>query len=183
VAYIESNLRPVQRMLRYLEENYHPSAPLNKAYSLALRGGGGISSVMPTSLQSSGSYYSSRYGYSAYGGGGSTNSDGPTLSHSHSTQYMFVWQSLRLWCKVMRHMHRLWICADEDLLSTTSSYNLYNTGQGLNRVQHCPRVRKLMSHLLAKTQQEAGTSWVGLSVIHLVGTCCASLGNRMVCER
>ena len=67
----------------------------------------------------------------------------------------------------MRHMHRLWICADDDLLSTTTSYSLHNTGQGLNRVQQCPKVRRIMSNLLHQTQQEAGQNWVGLSVIHL----------------
>lgn len=67
----------------------------------------------------------------------------------------------------MRQMHCLWVCADSDLLSTTCSYHLYNTGQGLNRVQSCPRVRKVMSSLLHQTQQETGKHWVGLSVIHL----------------
>lgn len=35
----------------------------------------------------------------------------------------------------MRRMFRLWHEADRDLLSTQSSYQLLNTGQGLNRVQ------------------------------------------------
>jgi Protein of unknown function (DUF2009) len=64
-------------------------------------------------------------------------------------------------------MHQLWICADEDLLSTTNTYHLYNTGQGLNRVQNCPKVRDIMSNLLGQTQSETGKNWVGLSVIHL----------------
>ena len=149
IAYIESNVRPVQCMLHYLEENFDPSSA-EKPYSLALRGSS-RSSI-------------SKYGFSAYSVG---NNDGPTLSHDHGTQYTFVWQSLRLWCKVMRNMHRLWVCADQDLLSTSSSYHLLNTGQGLNRVQSCPRVRKVMSSLLSQTQTEAGQSWVGLSVIHL----------------
>ena len=64
-------------------------------------------------------------------------------------------------------MHKLWVCADQDLLSTQCGYSLWNTGQGLNRVQACPKVRKVMSHLLSKTQQAAGGPWVGLSVVHL----------------
>lgn len=156
IAYIESNVRPVELMLKYLEDCFDPEHE-EKGFSLALRGSG--------RSYSSPSYYSS-YGLSAYGGGGSS-SEGPTLSHSHLTQYTFVWQSLRLWCKVMRSMHRLYLCADEDLLSTTCTYHLYNTGQGLNRVQSCPRVRRVMSNLLNQTQQEAGSNWVGLSVIHL----------------
>jgi len=156
IAYIESNVRPVQQMLKYLEDNFDPERE-EKQFSLALSGSS-------RGYYSNGSSLYSKYGLSAYNVG---SSEGPKLSHSHGTQYTFVWQSLRLWCKVMRHMHRLWCCADDDLLSTTSSYHLYNTGQGLNRVQNCPRVRKVMSSLLSQTQQEAGTSWVGLSVIHL----------------
>ncbi|KAL7572306.1 hypothetical protein ACA910_017904 [Epithemia clementina (nom. ined.)] len=156
VEYMESNVRPVQIMLQYLEQYFNPERE-EAGFSLALRGSS-------RSASSSSSLYS-RYGLSAYSSGSSDG--GPTLSHSHSTQYVFVWQSLRLWSKVMRHMHQLWVCADDDLLSTTSSYHLYNTGQGLNRVQACPRVRKVMSQLLHQTQVEAGTSWVGLSVIHL----------------
>jgi len=64
-------------------------------------------------------------------------------------------------------MHKLWVCADDDLLSTSTSYHLYNTGQGLNRVQSCPKVGRVMRSLLSQTQSEAGTGWVGLSVVHL----------------
>lgn len=153
VAYVESNVQPVQRMLQYLEDNFDPHRE-TPGFTLALGGSsrGGFSN----------SY--AKYGLSAYSSG---SNDGPTLSHSHSTQFIFVWQSLRLWSKVMRHMHRLWVCADNDLLSTTQTYHLYNTGQGLNRVQNCPRVRKVMHTLLHQTQQEAGAAWVGLSVVHL----------------
>lgn len=156
ISYIESNVRPVQQMLKYLEDNFDPDRE-EKLFSLALRNAS-------RNVYSGSSTLYSKYGLSAYGSG---SSEGPTLTHSHATQYVFVWQSLRLWSKVMRHMHRLWVAVDDDLLSTTSSYHLYNTGQGLNRVQACPRVRKVMSNLLQQTQTEAGTAWVGLSVIHL----------------
>lgn len=152
VAYIESSVHPVQRILKYLEDNFHPDKE-DPEFSLTLRGTGRVYS----------SNFGAKYGLSAY----SSGSEGPTLSHSHSMQYTFVWQSLRLWCKVMRHMHRLWVCADDDLLSTLSSYHLHNTGQGLNRVQACPRVRRVMENLLHQTKQETGNVWVGLSVIHL----------------
>jgi hypothetical protein len=152
IAYVESNVAPVQRMLNYLEEHFDPNKPV-QGFSLELRG----------SSRSALSSYS-RFGLSAYG---SNSNEGPTLSHSHGTQYVFVWQSLRLWCKVMRNMHRLWVCADEDLLSTSTTYHLFNTGQGLNRVQACPKVGKIMRSLLHSTQQEAGAAWVGLSVVHL----------------
>ena len=64
-------------------------------------------------------------------------------------------------------MHSLWVAADADLLSTTSVYNLWNTGQGLNRVQSCPTVSRMMHNLLSATQSESKKSWVGLSVVHL----------------
>ncbi len=159
IAVVESNVAPVQRMIRLLEENFKQHS-YEKGFSLELRGNSGNS------------FSSSRYGYGfgAFGSGfGSSlrDSSGPTLSHSHSTQFTFVWQSLTLWREVQRNMHRLWVCADSDLLSVTTSYQLLNTGQGLNRVQSCPRVGKVMRHLLTKTQKAAGAPWVGLSVIHL----------------
>jgi Protein of unknown function (DUF2009) len=152
IAYVQANLEPVQAMLSYLEDNFDPNKP-QEGFSLELSG---------NARYSSSSY--SRYGFSAFSSG---SSGGPTLSHSHPTQYTFVWQSLQLWCKVQRNMHKLWVCADEDLLSTSTSYHLYNTGQGLNRVQSCPKVGKVMRSLLSQTQQEAGAPWVGLSVVHL----------------
>jgi hypothetical protein len=157
VAVCASNMKPVQRMLQFLEANFHPTEKKNggKFSNLTLRasGGGGYSSN------------SRYYGFSGFSSG--SGSSGPTLSHSHSTQYTFVWQSLKLWHEVQKNMHQLWVCADADLLSTHTSYSLWNTGQGLNRVQSCPRVGKMMHHFLSKTQQAAGAAWVGLSVIHL----------------
>lgn len=157
IAVVESNVAPVERMIHLLEENFRPNS-YDKQFSLELRGGSGKS------------FASNKYGYGfgAFGGGfGVRDSSGPTLTHSHSTQYTFVWQSLTLWKEVQRNMHRLWVCADSDLLSVTTSYQLLNTGQGLNRVQQCPKVGKVMRYLLNKTQNAAGSPWVGLSVIHL----------------
>ena len=156
IAVVESNVAPVQRMIHLLEDNFHHTS-YEKQFSLELRGSGKC-------------FTPSRYGYGfgAFGGGfGSRDSSGPTLSHSHSTQYTFVWQSLTLWREVQKNMHRLWVCADSDLLSISTSYQLLNTGQGLNRVQQCPKVGKVMRFLLNKTQKAAGQPWVGLSVIHL----------------
>ena len=143
VAVIHQNLLPVRRMLTFLEDNFNPNSPEN-----------------PYSLQLASTYSFPRYSFSS-------PSHAPKLSHSHSTQYTFVWQTLKLWTEVMKNMHRLWACADDDLLSTTSGYQLWNTGQGLNRVQSCPKVSKVMRNLLSNTQQAAGQPWVGLSVIHL----------------
>lgn len=151
IAVVEQNVSPVRRTLKLLEDNFSPQNP-EKGFSLQLSA---------TSFSSS-SY--NRFGLSAFT---SSSSGGSTLSHSHSTQYTFVWQSLRLWCEVQMNMHKLWVCADEDLLSTKCGYSLWNTGQGLNRVQSCPKVGQVMRSLLSKTQRVAGSAWVGLSVIHL----------------
>ena len=53
----------------------------------------------------------------------------------------FVLQSLTMWLRVTERMFELWQCADADLLDVRSRYSLSNTGQGLNRVQSCPKVR------------------------------------------
>ncbi|GFH47691.1 hypothetical protein CTEN210_04166 [Chaetoceros tenuissimus] len=157
IAVVESNVAPVQRMIHLLESNFQQSS-YEKEFSLELRGSG-------NSFSSNSRY---GYGFGAFGGGfGNRDSSGPTLSHSHSTQYTFVWQSLTLWREVQRNMHCLWCCADSDLLSVNTSYQLLNTGQGLNRVQQCPKVGRVMRYLLNKTQKAAGSPWVGLSVIHL----------------
>ncbi|KAM3567043.1 hypothetical protein VYU27_010806, partial [Nannochloropsis oceanica] len=65
-------------------------------------------------------------------------------------------------------MFRLWCFAEEDLLSSSvgSPYVLKDTGQGLHRVQQCPRTFHAMRDILHKTQRRVG-SWVGSSVIHL----------------
>jgi hypothetical protein len=157
IAVVESNVAPVQRMIHLLESNFQHNS-YEKEFSLELRGSG-------NSFSSNSRY---GYGFGAFGGGfGNRDSSGPTLSHSHSTQYTFVWQSLTLWREVQRNMHCLWCCADSDLLSVNTSYQLLNTGQGLNRVQQCPKVGRVMRYLLNKTQKAAGSPWVGLSVIHL----------------
>lgn len=37
---------------------------------------------------------------------GSSSSSSAQLSHDHSTQFTFVWQSLLLWSEAMRSMYR-----------------------------------------------------------------------------
>jgi len=91
---------------------------------------------------------------------------GSKLSHSHSTQYTFVLQSLTLWREITASMYRCWFSADDDLLSQRNPYRLVNTGQGLNRMQSAPTVSRLMSSILSKVKSEVA-GWVGLSVVHL----------------
>ena len=66
----------------------------------------------------------------------------------------------------MSNMYKLWYYADMDLLSTSTTYQLWNTGQGLNRVQSCPMVGGEMRRILSDVQRACGP-WVGLSVVHL----------------
>jgi len=91
---------------------------------------------------------------------------GARLSHNHQRQFTYCAQSMMLWREVLNDMFRLWYLAESDLLCEDNRYSLTNTGQGLNRVQHCPRVGKAMYGVLSTCQRKLGT-WVGSSVIHL----------------
>jgi hypothetical protein len=92
---------------------------------------------------------------------------GARLSHSHERQYYFALQSLTLWRDIIDDMFRLWQMAEDDLLSETVTYALQDTGQGMQRVQQCPRTYKAMQQILTKVQQTKVRNWVGSSVIHM----------------
>jgi hypothetical protein len=62
-------------------------------------------------------------------------SGGAKLDHDHKTQYLFVYQSLTLWLRIMEKMFTMWRCADDDLLNPRAYYHLSNTGQGMHRVR------------------------------------------------
>jgi len=68
-------------------------------------------------------------------------------------------------------MFRLWCQAEGDLLDDTSMYRLQETGQGLQRMQRCPRVWRAMSEILGQVHSKVRNMglghWVGLSVVHL----------------
>ena len=96
----------------------------------------------------------------------SVGADGARLSHTHERQFLYVSQSLTLWREVSNDMFKLWTLAENDLLQEGNRYQLTNTGQGLNRVQHAPRVGRAMHQLLHRCQQRLG-GWVGSSVVHL----------------
>ena len=64
----------------------------------------------------------------------------------------------------MIHLPKLWYLADLDM--TQEMYRLADTGQGLQRLQSCPRVGDAMRGILHRVQHRCG-SWVGLSVVHL----------------
>ena len=81
-------------------------------------------------------------------------------------QYAYCLQSLMLWREIAHEMFKLWYLSEADMLDEDNQYRLRNTGQGLNRIQNCPRVGKCMYSILSHCQRKVG-SWVGSSVIHL----------------
>lgn len=101
----------------------------------------------------------------------SSGKNGARLSHSHERQYYYVLQSMTLWREISHHMFKLWYLADLDMLDSESGYKLRDTGQGLNRVQYCPRVAREIHRILADVMRQVGSgNWVGSSVIHLGDT-------------
>jgi len=54
-------------------------------------------------------------------------------------------------------MFRLWSLSEQDLLSPDSPYTLKDTGQGLQRVQPCPKTYRAMQQLLRKVQAQTQT--------------------------
>ena len=105
-------------------------------------------------------------GFGGFGGLGRSGGGGAKLTHDHPTQFTFVRQTLMLWREIMGNMYKLWAFADADMLENPNAYQLWNTGQGLNRVQACPRVAAEMERIKRKVQRESGP-WVGISVVHL----------------
>jgi hypothetical protein len=92
--------------------------------------------------------------------------DGARLSHSHERQYDFALQSLTLWRDIIDDMFRLWAMGEEDLLNDSVTYSLQDTGQGMQRVQQCPRTYQAMQKILSRVQAKV-KHWIGSSVIHM----------------
>lgn len=93
---------------------------------------------------------------------------GARLTHSHSTQFLYVKQSLMLWKSIVSEFFKLWSMAENDLLQTGNTYHLRDTGQGMNRMQSCPNVGREMNKILTKLYSALeGERWVGSSVVHL----------------
>jgi Protein of unknown function (DUF2009) len=93
--------------------------------------------------------------------------NGARLSHSHSSQYQYVFQSLTLWREVLIYLLPIWNTVDKDLLNPDNYYRLADTGQGLNRMQHPPGTQRIISKVLANVQERLKHNWIGSSVIHL----------------
>ncbi|KAL7747829.1 hypothetical protein RI367_006764 [Sorochytrium milnesiophthora] len=110
-------------------------------------------------------YFSAEKPEHPYSLGIQSGKEGARLTHNHGKQYTYVYQSLSLWREIAHEMFMLWCLAEEDLLAP-NTYRLRDTGQGLNRVQPCPRIGRAMNGVLHRAQQKLGF-WVGSSVIHL----------------
>jgi hypothetical protein len=154
--FLNSNRKPIDRMLVLLDEFFHPSKvnPKDPACSLAIGGGDEIATGVGVVVSST----------------TSDNDTGTRLSHSHEKQYMYVLQSLTLWREIVHDLFRLWWLSESDLLDSTVEYDLRNTGQGDQRVQSCNRISKAMHGILYAVQQKSSQNehgWVGSSVIHL----------------
>lgn len=91
---------------------------------------------------------------------------GARITHDHTRQFKYVFQSLALWREICHEMYKLWYLSEKDLLDSDNPYHLRNTGQGLNRVQAAPSVSRAMYEILNRVQRRVG-SWVGSSVVHL----------------
>lgn len=157
-AYLVFNVQPVDRMIALLK-TYFDRSKEDPRFSLEL-------TTAPKKKSSTfDGYFSSfsSYVYSGYSSG--FNGSGSCLTHSHSTQYSFVLQSLTLWSEIMANMPRLWTLAELDMFE--EPYRLADTGQGYNRMHSCPNVGGLMRRILSSVQRRVGEAWVGLSVVHL----------------
>ncbi|GMH41918.1 hypothetical protein BSKO_09837 [Bryopsis sp. KO-2023] len=96
----------------------------------------------------------------------SMGSQGARLTHNHERQFQYVLQTLTLWREISNDMFKLWCLAENDLLNERNYYRLTDTGQGLNRVQQAPLVRKAVYDIISRCQTKIG-HWVGSSVVHL----------------
>lgn len=147
-AFLRVNRDPCDQMIQWLKTHFDPDDPL-KGASLAIRGGkAGARQVSYKLAERVPDYFMQR------------------LTHDHSRQYAYVIQSLTLWREILHDMFRLWVLAEQDLLSTSTTYRLLNTGQGLNRVQAAPKTLRMMHGILDRAQKSVG-NWIGSSVIHM----------------
>jgi len=103
-AYLEFNVKPVERMIQFLKTHFD-RAREDEHFSLELTTG---SRKKSSSLDWVSSF--SSYVYKGYSSG--FNGSGACLTHSHSTQYSFVLQSLTLWSEIMANMPKLWTLAE-----------------------------------------------------------------------
>jgi len=141
-TYLRFNRDPCDRLIGFLKEHFSPRTNSKKKSHIDCH----IDKELSLSIEA--------------------GQGGARLSHSHERQYSFVLQSLMLWRDVLDNMFQLWHLAEEDLLDKENPYELSNTGQGLQRVQRCPRVQAAMKRVVEGVQKKVGV-WIGSSQIHL----------------
>ena len=95
---------------------------------------------------------------------------GARLQHTHQRQFHYVKQTLTLWREILHDFFKLWYLGEADLLDEANKYELKNTGQGLHRLQGCPRIGREMARILHRVQAALPEGWVGSSVVHLGDT-------------
>ncbi|EEB07578.1 DUF2009 protein [Schizosaccharomyces japonicus yFS275] len=95
--------------------------------------------------------------------------NGSRLVHDHYKQYHYVVQSLQLWSLIMGEIFSLWALSDLELCNPETTYTLIDNGQGIHRMQPCPKIREAMERILRRAQT-ASDSWIGSTTIHLGDT-------------
>jgi hypothetical protein len=147
-TFLTENVLPVEKMLALLERHFAPAGRTLAASVGSLLTGGSAATGISLAIQA--------------------GRDGARLTHSHSTQFNYARQSLILWRAILQDFYKYWMAAEDDILATpTHPYRLRDTGQGLNRMQPCPRVGRAMASVLHAVQEQVGGGWVGSSVVHL----------------
>lgn len=119
----------------------------------------------------------------------SSGYEGSKLSHNHKTQFSFVLQSLTLWRNVLHDMFSLWQTAEDDLLAPNNYYRLRNTGQGLQRMQACPRTTRAMAEQVQRAHEQVRQRGIcpyhSLSCVEQVAhrTCARAAGRERGLDR
>lgn len=143
-TFLQENVEPVRSMMRLLRAHFNTGA-----MAAAGGAGGGASLAIQTGRS------------------------GARLTHSHNEQYSYCYQSLTLWEAILKDFYQYWMLAEEDFLDVAvHPYRLRDTGQGLNRMQSCPRVARAMQNVLGGVMRGlgGGDRWIGSSVVHLGDT-------------
>ncbi|KNH05524.1 hypothetical protein XU18_3495 [Perkinsela sp. CCAP 1560/4] len=83
------------------------------------------------------------------------NSERSRLTHSHEQQFFFVVQTLTFWRNILDRFHGIWATAEAEMLDSTNSYTLRDSGQGLQRIQtNCVKTFEEIQSVLAHTIEE-----------------------------
>ena len=146
-AFLRTNRDPCERMIMYLKEHFHPLQQRDTKFSLAIRSGRNGARLSQA--------IRIRFTESHIMAGDPARFVAECVSINYAND-----------CICFADMFRLWSLTEQDLLAENISYQLQDTGQGLNRVQAAPKTLRMMHTILHRAQQSVG-SWVGSSAIHM----------------